>query len=393
MAGSPVGPVLSADETRQAEALLASAWGERAGIRGAQLIWGRRHIVRLDLGPGRSVVLKRQASQHRGDGTRARSFRVELATLEYLNAMPVPVAPRLLAADPGAGILLMEDLGAGASLADSLLAGDRARAEADLTAYARGLGTVHAWSIRRPGGLSGLLARYAPGTTASPAWVGAVATGKDAFLGVAGALGLPAVGVAAEIDDVAAALTGPRYAGLVHGDACPDNVLMQDGSCRIFDFETSGLGTVALDAAYLVAPFPSCWCFASLPAEVAAPAVAAYRACLGSAGVELGPDWDAATAAALAAWIVARGRVISRVLDEDRQWGTMTMRPRLLTWLASFTGAADQAGVFPRLSALAGALHEQLSRRWPGTAAPEYPALARPGSIPLSIPEWWPPAQ
>ena len=54
---------------------------------------------------------------------------------------------------------------------------------------------------------------------------------------------------------------------LVHGDACPDNVhRLADGVCRIFDFETSGWGAVALDAAYLLAPFPSCWCFASLPA-------------------------------------------------------------------------------------------------------------------------------
>ena len=46
---------------------------------------------------------------------------------------------------------------------------------------------------------------------------------------------------------------------------------------RIFDFETSGWGRIVLDVAYLLAPFPSCWCFASLPAEVAAPAMAAYR--------------------------------------------------------------------------------------------------------------------
>ena len=44
------------------------------------------------------------------------------------------------------------------------------------------------------------------------------------------------------------ALTETGYRGLVHGDACPDNVRFLDGRCRIFDFEHSGWGAVALDA-------------------------------------------------------------------------------------------------------------------------------------------------
>ena len=390
MAGSAAEPVLSAAEADVAAGLLASARGEQTEIRAAELIWNRRHIVRLHLGDDRSVVLKRRGDQpaHSGQG---RSFGVELAVLEYLNAMPVPVAPRLLGADPDAGILLIEDLGPGTSLADSLLAGDHARAEADLVAYARALGALHAWSIGQPGDLAGLLARYAPGAPPGPAWLSAVESGRDPFLDAATRLGVPTGGVAAEISGIAAMLTGTGYAGLVHGDACPDNVHLADGVCRIFDFETSGWGAVALDAAYLLAPFPSCWCFASLPAEVAAPAVAAYRGCLRDAGIQLGPDWDAVTAAALASFIIARGRVIGRALDEDRPWGTTTMRPRLLTWLRTFTGTASQAGVLPRLADLAAALHDQLSQRWPGLVIPEYPALAQPGAAALPLPDWWPP--
>jgi Ser/Thr protein kinase RdoA (MazF antagonist) len=33
---------------------------------------------------------------------------------------------------------------------------------------------------------------------------------------------------------------GVAYPGLVHGDACPDNVRMRGGECLIFDFESSG---------------------------------------------------------------------------------------------------------------------------------------------------------
>jgi len=382
--------VLSEAEADLATALLAGAWGERAEISAAELIWNRRHIVRLHLRSGRTAVLKRREVRALQSG-QGRRFGVELAVLEYLNAMPVPVAPRLLGADPDAGLLLIEDLGVGTSLADSLLAGDRARAEADLVAYARALGALHGWSMGRPGVLADLLARHAPGATLGPTWLAAVASGRDAFLDAAARLSQSTGGVAEEISEVTAMLTGPGFLGLVHGDACPDNVHLADGVCRIFDFETSGWGAVALDAAYLLAPFPSCWCFARLPAEVAAPAMTAYRGCLHDGGIELGPDWDAATAAALAAFIVARGRMIVRALDEDPRWGTTTMRPRLLTWLRTFTGVASGIGVLPRLADLSAALHDQLSQRWPELVIPEYPALAQPGSVALPQPDWWPP--
>jgi aminoglycoside phosphotransferase (APT) family kinase protein len=390
VAGSAAEPVLSAAEADVAAGVLASAWGERTEIRTAELIWNRRHIVRLHLGDGHSVVLKRRGDQ-RPQGGQDRSFGAELAVLEYLNAMPVPVAPRLLGADPDAGILLIEDLGPGTSLADSLLAEDRARAEADLVAYARALGALHAWSIGRPGNLAGLWARYAHGAPPGPAWLGAAERHRDVFLEVVARLDVPADGVTGEISQMTAMLAGTGYAGLVHGDACPDNVHLAGGVCRIFDFETSGWGCVALDATYLQAPFPSCWCFASLPAAVAAPAVTVYRNCLQDAGIELGRDWDAVTAAAMAAFLIARGPMISAALDEDRPWGTTTMRPRLLTWLRTFTGTASRAGVLPRLADLAATLHDQLSRRWPGLVIPEYPALAQPGAAALPLPDWWPP--
>ena len=181
------------------------------------------------------------------------------------------------------------------------------------------------------------------------------------------------------------------YHGLVHGDACPDNVRFSGGRCRIFDFEHSGWGPVVLDASYLLAPFPSCWCFGRLPASVAAPAMSAYRGRLQAAGIDLGPSWDAAMTAALGAWILAWGDAITRVLDEDSEWGTTTMRPRLLTWLRSFIGAAGRTGVLPRLRALAGALHDELRARWPETVIAAYPALAGPGSARVEVPEWWQP--
>jgi hypothetical protein len=297
--------VLSAAETSVAEALLAEAWGKAVAVRSAETIWGRSHIVRLRLADaGESVVLKRGRSEN-FDG-RVRGFAAELAALEFLNEEETAVAPRFIGAS--ADLLLMEDLGPGSSLAHALLARDRDRAEADLAAYARALATMHAWSMDRAVLFSAVRARRAPSVPAGPEWPDRVAEGKEPLLDVAARLGLPVEGAAAEIDSLDGLMYGSGYNGLVHGDPCPDNTHIAGGSCRIFDFETAGWGSIALDASYLLAPFPSCWCFASLPAPAAGPALQAYRDEMSGAGVELDDSWEVALTAALAGWSWLAGR-------------------------------------------------------------------------------------
>jgi hypothetical protein len=340
-------------------------------------------------------VLKRGRDADSGEPRRG--FPAEVAALSFLNGMETPVAPRLLGATVLArelardtDLLIMEDLGPASSLAHSLLAHDPGRAAADLIAYARSLGAMHAWSSGR-GPEFASLAALTGGGVPEPHWIGAIPRGKEPFLRVAAQLGLPADGVAAEIDSLPELMRGPgdAYTGLVHSDACPDNTQITNGDCRLFDFETSGWGPVALDAAYLLAPFPSCWCFASLPAETADPALEAYRDQVTSAGVTLGPDWDIALTAALGSWVVARGPAADKALQKDEDWGTTTIRPRALTWLRSFTDAAARSGALPRLRALAEAMHAGLSERWPEVTVPDYPALARPGAELARPPEDW----
>jgi Ser/Thr protein kinase RdoA (MazF antagonist) len=66
--------------------------------------------------------------------------------------------------------------------------------------------------------------------------------GREAFLRAAAALGLAVDRIGAEIDELVLILNGTGYFGLVHGDACPDNVRFLAEGGRIFDFETSGWG-------------------------------------------------------------------------------------------------------------------------------------------------------
>jgi aminoglycoside/choline kinase family phosphotransferase len=379
--------VLSAAETHAAESILAVCWGANVTVRAAEKIWDRHHIVRLHFAADdRSVVLKRPREENFGD--RARGFDAELAALEFLNPMETAVAPRLLGADPSAGILIMEDLGPGSSLADSLLAGNGDRAEADLVSYARAMATMHAWSVGRSREYAEIRARHGQSESPmDPDWIDAVARDGARFLEVSTQLGLPTADVDDEIDSLPALMGSSGHIGLVHSDLCPDNTHIAGGNCRLIDFETSGWGPIVLDVAYLLAPFPSCWCFASLPSEAAGPALFAYRDQVTNAGIDLGPDWETALAAALAVSVVARARGIARALDKDRDWGTTTMRPRLLTWLHSFIGAASRTGALPRLRSLAEAMHEQLRLRWPDTVVPDYPALARPGAALAQLPK------
>lgn len=236
-----------------AESLLSRHWGANVMVRDAELIWGRSHIVRLRLADDdRTVVLKRPREQNFGD--RSRGFDAELAALEFLRPMPSAVAPRLLGADPSAGILIMEDLGPGSSLADSLMATDRDRAGADLISYARAIGAMHAWSIGRSGEYARIRGRLAGSAEAAmaPDWIDAIGRSKEPFLAMAAQLGLSTDGAGREIDSLGGLMDGAGYVGLVHSDLCPDNTHIADGSCRIIDFETSGWDPSRLT-------WPTCW--------------------------------------------------------------------------------------------------------------------------------------
>jgi Ser/Thr protein kinase RdoA (MazF antagonist) len=181
MADSSPPPALPDDEQRAAEALLTRAFGQPTVVQAVERLWDRGHVSRLHLASGRAVILKRRRRQWPSS---SQLFGDELAALDYLNAMPVPVAPRLLGADAEAGLLLIEDLGDGATLADALMAAGRERVQAELVAYAQALGSLHAWSMGHAGEAAGLRARHGPGDEAAPRWRDAVQRGKEPFLAV-----------------------------------------------------------------------------------------------------------------------------------------------------------------------------------------------------------------
>lgn len=391
--------MLGGDDRRAVERILAEAWGEAVTTSAVEVVAGRDHVIRLFANGRRTAIVKRPRTANSGGrwGDEPAGLATEWAALDLLNAMPEPVAPRLLGGDPVRRLIVIEDLPPARLLADSLLGADPGRARGDLIAYAEALAAVGAWSRDRTA--EHAEARRRRGLDAGDArgswWVRVIERSRGDFVAAAAGIGLPVTGVDAEIAEITQILDGGIAPGFVHGDPCPDNVLVIDGRCRLLDFERSSWGSVVLDAAYLIAPFPSCWCFAGLPAEAAEPALAAYRAGLtagghGPTGASDG-DWDQAVAAALAGWLVVRGALITRAWDRngDELWGTTTMRPRLLAWVESVLDAPG-ATAFPALARLAGALAEQAHEAWPGVRVPIYPAFARPGVAAVEPPADWP---
>ncbi|HET6835244.1 MAG TPA: phosphotransferase [Acidimicrobiales bacterium] len=299
--------MLGSDERRAAERILAEAWGEAVAVRAAEVVAGRRHVVRLSADDGRTAILKRSRATDSGGGRwgdEPAGLASEWTALDLLGAMPEPVAPRLLGGDATRRLIVIEDLPPGRLLAHSLLGSDPVTARADLVAYAEALAAVGAGSRDRAAEHAAACRRRGLDPGGGSWWVRVIGRRREGFLAFAADLGLPTAGADAEIAEIEQILDGEIAPGFVHGDPCPDNIVLIDGRCCLLDFERSSWGSVVLDAAYLIAPFPSCWCFAGLPAEAVGPALAAYHASLAAAGQEPahgpGRDWDRAVAAALA---------------------------------------------------------------------------------------------
>lgn len=305
------------------------------GVTAAELVDGRDHIVRVSLENGTRAIVKRlrAAGSKRFDGDAG--FDREWAALEHLAGSGV--VPTILGGRRDPALLVLAELPLGRSLADSLLSDDPELARGDLVAFAKSLARLN---------------RASPIGTQRSWRLTSVDRGRVAF------------GDDAAIDEIMGALDdGPI--GLVHGDPCPDNVSIgEDGICRIFDFEFATGGPVALDAAYLAAPFPSCWCFAPFPPPIVAEALAAYRSVL--------PIDQRSLDAAVVATAVGALSMLANAFTDDQTWGLTTSRPRLLTWMSA---AAEQTS-FPAAAAAAHGLVQDMRDQWGHVTPPMYPAFA-----------------
>ena len=371
-----------------AQAALTHAWGGPVRLGDAEPLGqrGRNLTLRCPVreapdGSPASVIVKASV----GEGARAFDpaddsfnspawrFYNEWAGAELvggLGAVPA-LGARLYAAGREAGIVVTEDLGAGGCLADRMQGTDRQALEAGLFAYARSLGRLHAATTGREG--DWMQRRVSLGAAEQEREREGVRWLREnvaPFRAQCEALGVPpAAGFESEIAQVAASLDAPGpFLAFSPGDTCPDNHrFVTDGALSFFDFEFGGFRHALLDAAYLRAPFPSCWCVSRLPPGLPPLLEGAYRAELVQGCPQAGDDaiFFPALVHASAYWAIASvSWDLEEALKEDSRWGLATARQRHPLRLANFAEAAEQFGVLPALATTARALEARLRVLW-----------------------------
>ncbi len=373
-----------------AQAALAYVWGGPVRLGKAETLGERGRNLTLrcpvreapDCSPA-SVIIKAsvgegaQAFDPADDslGSPAWRFYNEWAGAELVGGLgTVPaLGARLYAADRKAGIVITEDLGAGDCLADRMQGTDRQALETGLFAYARSLGRLHAATMgreaewmRRRATLGGAeQEREREGVR----WL---RENVAPFQAQCEALGVTlAAGFGAEAAQVVSTLDAPGpFLAFTPGDTCPDNHrFVADDALCFFDFEFGGFRHALLDAAYLRAPFPTCWCVSRLPPGLTPRLEETYRAELVRGCPEAGDDalFFPALMCANAYWTIASvSWNLEEALKEDSRWGLATARQRHPLRLANFAEASEQFGVLPALAATARALEARLRALWAG---------------------------
>jgi hypothetical protein len=229
----------------------------------------RTRVVRAEVDGGPATVIVKSYEPGFTD-----RWAAESTALTLLRGRGLSV-PDLIAVVDDPPLVVMEDVGDGPSLADALLGDCAATATARLHAWVDALAGLHVATV-------GDASRFA---TVLRLRDSAVDSTPDLLAGAADLLseGLPALGVVpderalTELRSASVALDRAALA-LTPADACPDNNVSTSSGLVLLDFEQATVRHVAWDAAYLVLPWPSCWCSWNLPADIAETALARWRA-------------------------------------------------------------------------------------------------------------------
>jgi hypothetical protein len=300
----------------------------------------------------------------------------ESAALSVLNGRMLP-APHLLASVAEPPLIATADLGYGHSLADRLRGNDPAAATIAVQSWATSLGRLHGGTTEAgPAFAAKLTPRIAADSTMAMVEDGISWLDRS----------LPRVGLTLSEDAVEAlralAMSVGGPVALSPADTCPDNNVETPDGLVLVDFESATMRPVAWDLAYLVVPWPSCWCAWRLPAAVAADALAAWCAAskLSMSTVDI--------ARAVVVWaLITTGWFMGGALNGVPGMGPgdragPPRRAVLLHRLGMLTGqvqtplapVADL--VDPALRNLAGQLRGTLVHDWGERALPLPPALS-----------------
>lgn len=217
-------------------------------------------------------------------------------------------------------LVVLADLGGGPTLADRLLGSDPQLASGALGRWAEAMGSVHAASAGGRQAFEAALAHFAGDLPADPDTTGdALSESADRLADLLPRLGVdvPAAAIR-ELRDVESLLSTDVTA-LSPADACPDNAVTSGDGLVLLDFEGATWRHVAWDAAYLVVPWPSCWCSWRLPQDVASAALGRWRSVVAPVLPAVASEaFEADLALAASAWVwISTAWFLPRALDGD----------------------------------------------------------------------------
>jgi hypothetical protein len=359
----------------------------------------------IDAGSRRSVTLRARAERRAEDpvdvvvkltlGSRD-GFVRERAALGLVAEHGLPGAVRMLGWWGDPPLVVLQDLGHGPSVADLLLGDDPDQAERALLDWAATVGSLQAATSRLgdefrarlldpagiPAARSDRSRRSAPSDVLSR-WVTEAADILEELLRP-----LRIRPAAAALDELGGLLArlDPHSAGaggLVAGDTCPDNALYVDGRLSLIDFEAAAHRHVAWEAAYLLVPWPTCWCSWALPAAAVANALTVWREAVAPAIPAVAEDSFADDlACATIAWtFVSLTFLLSPAITEadgatpTTAFGRSRPDPRSLVLHRLRVAADYPTATLPALRDLAEQAHDACSHLWGNHALDLAPAF------------------
>ena len=352
--------------TDRVEALLSETFGEPVQITSSYRLtpWSvvRCHLARGAADVPTSVVVK--ALRNDPSGTREDPLQVctERAALEFVAELGLRLAPRLLANDLEAGLLVLEDLAPRIPQAEVLKKGDSRTATEGPSAFARALGTLNATSsgheavyYRRRRALGPVDPREERLRFVTGRWTQTRAYMES--LDVA-----PSPRAEGELVDALAELSEPGpFLAFSSGDAGANNYLLDGMDGRLIDFEFAGYRHALTDAVCLYVPGPF-WITVSDP--IANGLESEYRGVLSSAVPEASDDVRFGFGAASACLVYAISRLHRFPLLEGRRSGDHS-RVQMISTLEAAANAAESHRSLPHIRGWVREVASTLRRIWP----------------------------
>ena len=328
-----------------------------------------------------SVIVKGLRDDSRGWRCDPVQVRTERAALEFLERLGSGLAPRLLASDLDARLLVLEDLSPRIPLREVLEGTDAPATSQGLRAFSKTLGRLHATSSGRDAEYYALRSALGPVDEMRARMPFTSAHWKEVS-DLATSLGVPPPArTGIEFSDVLSQLAEPgAFLAFSNGDAATNNYLVNRGDGRVIDFEFAGYRHALADIVCLYVPGPH-WITVSDP--VADGLEAAYRQVLAEAVPETEDDRRFGFGLSACCLSFALGSRFHRLERLRTRADGDDSRVQLVSVLESAANVAEHHRALPHLRGWARAIAAALRRSWPETDVdlgryPNYTVRTRP---------------